>query len=613
MVLATARHPRPRRAFPQRVGNESRVDRSWIESLLSESTKINQQARTFVRATSAWDPKYKGIVPPGVCRQAPIRYLDRYTIMADLIEGARANLLIPGHSENLSLWGSSTATFTYGAPALDGSPTATIVTSGTLGGDIRAQENITVPNDGLTRTLSIHLLKTSGNPTFYPAIKIQLVGGAGVTALAVFNPTTGVVTGSFGGTTQVQSVGIWWRLSISILNNTSGNVTMAMEAYPAYSSDGTTTQSNQIGSTVFCWAQAEVGPFPSSYISNRNILTHTNLLTTGWTPSSATVTPGQPGDPFGGSNASSMVEAAATAQHHTINPCSPTSGQTITFSCYAKAGTRSFLRMSAFDTVDHNSWFNLANGTLGTVSAGNTSTITPVIGMPGWYHCTLTRVATGTTFFGIVGMSNADNVSSYLGDGISNILVCAPQYEYGTTATAYWGVNATVGGRDADTLTVSLAGLAGGGLATDKGTLVGYLVPSGWSTSPGGVVPKLCDDNVTSGLALLQYTSGGLGQCARWDSVSDKSVSGPVSLPANGVPIQVSMTWNSSLSVFVNGVAGGTIAGAPPWLTSTAMVIGSQPGGGNFYAFGYVAILYQPRDWTALEQSLVGSASIAAP
>lgn len=164
-----------------------------------------------------------------------------------------------------------------------------------------------------------------------------------------------------------------------------------------------------------------------------------------WTAAQVTVTANTIANP---------VDAAVTADTFTENSTSLSRGtaQAVTIatnvsqslSVYAKAGTRSWLRLmlnTGSDSVL--AWFNLGTGVVGSTAvegtgSSPTSAITAV-GTAGWYRCTLTGIPSSSNSGSIgayIRMATADSEFSYQGDGTGTLHVWGAQLETGA-ATAY--------------------------------------------------------------------------------------------------------------------------------------------------------------------------------
>ncbi len=108
--------------------------------------------------------------------------------------------------------------------------------------------------------------------------------------------------------------------------------------------------------------------------------------------------------------------------------------QTYTQSVLAKAGELSFVYLQFFDGVsDKQAWFNLATGTTGTVN--NATSRIQNVGN-GWYLCSMTFTSAAATNNARFGVSNANGVRSWAGDGVSGAFFDAAQLETGSVATS---------------------------------------------------------------------------------------------------------------------------------------------------------------------------------
>ena len=150
-----------------------------------------------------------------------------------------------------------------------------------------------------------------------------------------------------------------------------------------------------------------------------------------WTLGDATVTWGQ-ADYFGKSTAWKLQDTASTAQHFVRQTTGI--GGIVTVSVYAKAGTKSFLYLRGVEgTTSKETFFNLSAGTVGTVE-GITASM-EAIGS-GWYRCSVS-FDHNPPYEYYFGVADADNVTSYTGDGTGNIYIANPQIESGIGAREY--------------------------------------------------------------------------------------------------------------------------------------------------------------------------------
>lgn len=160
-------------------------------------------------------------------------------------------------------------------------------------------------------------------------------------------------------------------------------------------------------------------------------------------------------DPLGGNTADKITENTNNSTHGVYNAVAvqTPNGISYTWTIYAKAAERSWLRLDAYTspTVTGNVWFDLQNGVVGTTAAGATASIRSVGG--GWYECKVTRTSTQVSSIadGFLGayIASADNATSYTGDGTSGIYIWGadlrvandalgqPAYQRVNTATDY--------------------------------------------------------------------------------------------------------------------------------------------------------------------------------
>ena len=166
----------------------------------------------------------------------------------------------------------------------------------------------------------------------------------------------------------------------------------------------------------------------------RNLFLYSNDFTNAnWTKENSSITTSQIG--YDGTNNASLLVENSTTNNHFIRQTPSLSGQT-TISVYAKANTRNWLYLRGVQSgVPVFGFFNLSNGTLGTIQTNGTGSITSVGN--GWYRCSLTIVNFNTGFEVYIGLSTADNVTGYLGNG-SSIFIQNSQVENFATASNYF-------------------------------------------------------------------------------------------------------------------------------------------------------------------------------
>jgi hypothetical protein len=160
-----------------------------------------------------------------------------------------------------------------------------------------------------------------------------------------------------------------------------------------------------------------------------------------WTKANSSITANTIIAPDGTLTGDKLVEDTTTGEHTMLRSLNYTSGVAYTLSCYVKAGGQNFVVLqfsSAFSGAGlvTRAWFNLSNGTVGTLANSPTASIVPVGN--GWYRCSITKTAGATGASNtVITACNADNSVSYTGDGFSGIYIWGAQLEAGAFPTSY--------------------------------------------------------------------------------------------------------------------------------------------------------------------------------
>lgn len=257
---------------------------------------------------------------------------------------------------------------------------------------------------------------------------------------------------------QTSSFG-WARISVPF---TTPSGCTSVRVYPV-------RDSGSLG-TVYLWgAQLELGSTATAYQANgagvggpgnharqtgdaarptvqarANILTRTEEFnqTNPWQYLvNAAVVANQETSPTGTLTADKLNETAGTASNSEHRIYTYLSGQgrlsPMTWSGYAKAAERTWCYINTSDDTagDVSTFFNLANGTVGTVGAGCTASITSAGN--GWYRMTVTRTPANVNVYWQIGTATANNTKSFLGVVDNGIYIWGAQLEFGPTANDY--------------------------------------------------------------------------------------------------------------------------------------------------------------------------------
>lgn len=163
-----------------------------------------------------------------------------YTIAGGMIEESRTNVCLESRDINGFPWVTilSDPVMTKDQDGIDGkSNKAVEVEDDSITLTEGRQQSITIPDDSNTHVSSVYILKDSDTSRF-PEFRLTYLGGTFQRIHTQINTQTGALnntdtTGTVSS--RVEDHRLWWRLILTVANNSSGNVTARVTMYPAYS------------------------------------------------------------------------------------------------------------------------------------------------------------------------------------------------------------------------------------------------------------------------------------------------------------------------------------------------------------------------------------------
>jgi hypothetical protein len=313
-----------------------------------------------------------------------------------------------------------------------------------------------------------------------------------------------------------------------------------------------------------------------------NLATYSEDLALAFTVERASVLSNNATSPDGATTADKLVEDTTATNSHRLTRQLNLSAIPYTFSVFAKASERSWIRMTLFDgTTGRQVWFDVSAGTIGTQS-GATGQI--VSFGNGWWRCSIT--ATGLAFVSSqanIALATADNISAYTGDGTSGLFLWGAQVEAGSFATSY--IPTTTGSvvRSADVCSITTAGWSNAGNDTmvaeyfARNFLANAIVLEG-SPAISWMSVSFTTENRQRNIYRHGGTSNRFDATSGTDSVSLTSIN------------KTALT--SGEQIALNGSLSQTVLSDPPQNDiSTSLSIGSRGNGASFFLNGHIAAI----------------------
>ena len=218
-----------------------------------------------------------------------------------------------------------------------------------------------------------------------------------------------------------------------------------------------------------------------------NFLTQSsNLSETSWSRTRVNVI--EASDELSTAYTYSLIPTAVSGSHSVqqIATGSFTDGSKYTFSWCFKSYGYGFIRLRVYDDIGvlGDSVVDLSDG---DVSSGASGTTVTNLGS-GWFRVTETITfssARGSAYLGIMAwVYNSATGSSFIGDGVSGVLSCAPQMERSSFATSPIITNASAVTRYSASAKVAMNGATSIGITYSDGSAVNVPSVDGYASIP---------------------------------------------------------------------------------------------------------------------------------
>jgi hypothetical protein len=482
---------------------------------------------------------------------------------AGLIEQSPYNLLKQSQTFENAIWVKTAVTVTSDSVvAPNGTLTADLITL--VDTTSRLVQTLTLGAG--TYTLSIYVKNEGGTGT----CRLRATVDGTITTLLNFLPTT-----------------TWQIFKVTFTANSS------VTDFHFRSTDA-------VGNFSLWGAQLEVGPEAKEYFPTTDRLDvprldytnstcpsilvepqRTNVLTYSeqfdnaiWTKTRSTVTANATTSPDGNTTADFLTqETGQTSAGNVAQSFTNTIGVTYTLSVFAKKNTKNFIGLRSNSVGAGISYFDLLNGTLGTVNASHTAKIESYDN--DWYRCSITYTATVVSVLNLIYL--ADSSSQTVTDS-GGVYLWGAQLEAGANATSYIPTVASSVTRNVDVISKtgisSLIGQTEGVIFLDA-----IILPA---TSANLEILSLNDGTANNRLRIITATSQRLrflfqlnGGIAQYDYTFGTSFveqtrlkiaisykSGNTAIYINGIKVNIStniLTISNTLSVLNLGNNSGAL------------------------------------------------------
>lgn len=258
---------------------------------------VTGEAATFTRTTAGGLTRGRD----GVLMQWPLDVprLEMFDLDADdvfetpglLLEGQRTNVILRSEEIDNAAWndGGTPIVTANDIEAPDGETTAEKIEDDNGASAEHRRQDVVVANDSTTWAGSVFVKKALTGAAVV-VLRVELNGGTSKRAELFVDPILGTsIANADVVNSTVEDYGDWWRVWLSVANNSSGNTSLRFALFPAGRPTGDIAAAvlvnSATGTNHFWGAQGENANFLSSYIKtvgssvvrNADALTYTLL------------------------------------------------------------------------------------------------------------------------------------------------------------------------------------------------------------------------------------------------------------------------------------------------------------------------------------------------
>ena len=234
--------------------------------------------------------------------------------------------------------------------------------------------------------------------------------------------------------------------------------------------------------------------------SRSNVMTNSQDLSgSNYVPFNTTVATNVTTSPDGTSNADKMTASAGSniETNIDVNNIVTVIGVNYTASVFVKQNTHPYFQINVASQATVFADFDLSNGTIGSVGAGNRSQSITSFGN-GWYRCSVTYQAGGLNrrpFISVAPSSTATRSQPWSPVGTESIYVWGYQFEAGDFRTSYIPTTSASVTRNADVAVMTGSNFSSWWVATHGSMFLTAINSTGTST---GIFPLVQFDDGTA-------------------------------------------------------------------------------------------------------------------